>query len=311
MKQTEVTYLSSNGKTPIHMYIWEPEMPPKAILQVTHGITEHIGRYLEFARYFTELGYIVAGNDNIGHGLSQDPDNPKPMYFGPKGSWKYIENDIAHCRLELKERFPELPHCLVGLSLGSFAVHTLLIKRSDITDAAILAGTGHISKIEAFLANFLVKREEKRFGDSVNTPLVQKLTMGDYNAKFKPCRTDSDWLCSDEAAVDAYIADPLCGNGFTVGSFRDLLEAMAFCSDSSHMKEMNKNIPIFLLSGKCDPVGNSGKGVETIFRSFQKHGIPVEMRLFEGMRHDIFRETERISVFTAIETWLAKVFSKQ
>ncbi len=307
MKKSEFSFLSANGKTIIRGFLWEPECAPKALIQIAHGITEHMGRYEAMAAYFTERGYAIAGHDQLGHGRSLDVQEPLPMYFGPTGSWRFVVRDLESCVQLLKTKFPGAPHCLLGFSLGSFAVRCLLGERPDAANAAIWAGTGQTSGAERWFAGTIAKREEKRFGDKKGTPMLQKLTMDTYNQKFKPCRTGSDWLCANPAAVDEYIADPLCGEGFTVGAFRELLTGMAISASDAHVAKMNPALPILLVSGAEDPVGSFGKGVNAVEAQLKRHGfVDVEKQLFAGMRHDLFRESVCLDVYECMLNWLEK-----
>ncbi len=305
MEYREFTYLSADGVTTIHGKQWLPACAPKAVLQIAHGITEHIGRYEALAGYFTARGYVVVGHDHLGHGLSVHDREPLPMYFGPKGSWDYVVQDVRACGALAKAQYPDLPLCLLGFSLGSFAVRTLLGNAPEAADLTIIAGTGQTNGAERLFAGAAAKLEERRFGDKTGTPLLHQLTMETYNKKFAPCRTHADWLCANPAAVDDYLADPLCGEGFTVGSFRELLTGMRIAADPKHVAKMDKTMPILLLSGAEDPVGNFGKGAEAACAAFRRAGCrDVELRLFDGMRHDIFHETAYMDVFRCMEDWL-------
>ncbi len=223
------------------------------------------------------------------------------MYFGPSGSFKYVVDDVKTCTSITKAEHPGLPVCLVGFSLGSFVVRCLLGDEGYSVDASVWVGTGQTSGIERFLAGIVVKQEERKFGDAVGTPTLQKLTMETYNKRFAPCRTTADWLCANDAAVDEYIADPLCGDGFTVGSFRELLSGMATSASDAHVKKIRRDLPILLISGGDDPVGGFGKGVEAVSRQLKKHRFAdVEKKIFAGMRHDVFHEVDAAAVFETI-----------
>ncbi len=307
MKRTDFHYPSSDGKNNIHAVIWEPEQPAVGLIQIAHGITEHMGCYEKFAGFFCGKGYIVAGNDHLGHGLSQDKTEDLPAYFGPKGSWSFVTKDIISCSAHLKEAYPGLPLCLMGFSLGSFAVRCIVSEEAQLADMTVWAGTGQMKNMEIAIAKAVVALEEARFGDKNCTPLIHKLTMDTYNQKFKPCRTEADWLCANSEAIDAYIADPLCCSDFTVSSFRELLSGMSICSSKNHLSSMKKELPILLLSGDKDPVGNFGKGVEAVYEQLKASGFSsVEKQLFPDMRHHIFLEKDSLAVFERIYSWLEK-----
>ncbi len=305
MKRSDFSYLSANGTISIHGCIWEPDTPPLGIIQIAHGITEHMGRYEEFAQYFTALGYVVAGNDHLGHGRSLDPENPMPMYFGPRGSWQYVLDDIRICNCMLKERYPGIFLCLLGFSLGSFAVRCLLGDAPELADLTIWAGTGKMKAPEVAIARAVANLEARRYGDTRDTPLLHKMTMDTYNQRFRPCRTAADWICGTPEAVDDYLADTLCGEGFTVSSFRALLDGMTISDRDAQVAKMNRAMPVLLLSGSDDPVGKFGKGPREVLEQLKKHQFrDVSLQIFDGMRHDIFREAGRAQVFSCIKNWL-------
>ncbi len=305
MKATAFTYPSANGRMTIHATLWMPEEAPRAILQIAHGITEHIGRFEEVARYFTGLGYAVLGNDHLGHGRSMDADRPLPMYFGGRGSWQYVVDDVYACNRWAKEHFPGLPLVLLGFSLGSFAVRCLLAEHPEAAAAAIWAGTGQMKGAEIAIARLIVRLEEARFGDEKDTPLIHKLTMDSYNGKFRPCRTGADWLCADPEAVDAYLADPLTGEGFTVSSFRELLTGMDISRRDATAAKMNRAMPLLMISGREDPVGGFGAHLTMIREQLGRNGMEdVEVRLFEGMRHDVFHGKGSDQVLDCMRTWM-------
>ncbi|MCD7981912.1 MAG: alpha/beta hydrolase [Clostridiales bacterium] len=308
MRKTDFNYLSADKKTTIHATFWEPEQEPVAILQIAHGITEYIDRYQNVAEFFVGKGFAVGGNDHLGHGQSMDPDKPLPGYFGPKGSWKYVEEDVKTCALTLKKQFPGIPHILLGFSLGSFVARCLLGDNPELTDMDILAGTGQMKNAEIGIAQRIVGFEERRqHDDTKDTPLIHKLSMETYNRKYAPCRTEADWLCANPDAQDAYIADPQSGDGFTVSSFRELLSAMKACSAKEHLSRMNPAIPVLFVSGKDDAVGNFGKGVQKAAGMFKgEQFADVTVKLFDGMRHDVFREKKCQEVYEYIYRWIEK-----
>lgn len=298
----EYTFPSADGHTTLHGCFWIPETAPKGILQIAHGITEHMGRYEELGEYFSSRGYVVAGHDHIGHGASIDPENPLPMYFGPKGSWQFVVDDLRNsCNLS-KQQFPGIPLCLLGLSLGSFAVRCLQGQTPDIADMGIWVGTDQMNPMEIAIASAITWNEQRRFGETKDTPLLHKLTMDSYNKHYQPRRTRVDWLLSDPEAADAYLADPLCGEGFTVSAFRELLSGAKLCCRKSFLAKMNRSVPILILSGAEDAVGGHGKKPALIRDLLQELQFEqVHMHIFPNMRHDILRETDHMDVFRYIE----------
>lgn len=309
MVKTEFYYPSADGKTKIHAVEWAPEGKPKAVLQISHGVTEHMLRYEEMAEYFTQRGFVLVGNDHLGHGTSI-AEGAEPMYFGPKGSWLWVQRDMYTCLKMTKKRYPGVPYILLGLSLGSFVVRTFLIRHPGKVDAAVLAGTGQTPAWQLSMAKFVAESEGRKVGEEHTTPQIKKLTFDTYNKQFKPNRTDYDWLCASEKGLDEYIADPLRGEAMSAGLFREMIDGMIYTGKLENQKKMDKNTPILLISGEPDPVGDRGKGVKRTCQSLQKAGVKdIKMVLYPGLRHDIFREDNRHEIFKDIYVWIEeKVF---
>lgn len=304
MIKNELFFPSSDKQTNIHMVIWEPDDEVLGVVEIVHGVTEHIMRYEEFAEYLNSKGIAVVGIDLLGHGLSTN-NGAKKMYFGGVGSWNYVVDDVDRCLVNAKEMYPDVPVTMLGFSLGSFVTRTHLIDRAGAVDAAVLVGTGQTSGLQIKLAQSVVKSETKKYGDNVATEKIRDLTFGTYNKKFAPNRTDYDWLCSSIEMLDKYIADPLRGGVMTVGLFREMLNGMAYTGEKRNIKKMNTGKPILLLSGSSDPVGDMGKGVMKAYKDFLSCGInDVTMRLYDNLRHDILHEDNRNNIYEDIYNWL-------
>lgn len=300
MRKNEFYYKSKDNKTQIHAVEWLPDEEPKAILQIAHGVTEYILRYEEFAQYLTQKGIAVVGNDHLGHGKSI-AENAESMYFGPQGSWNWVVNDIRTCMEITKEKYPDKPYYLLGFSLGSFVERTYLIKYQERLNGAIVIGTGQTPNFQIALAKFMAKKEAKKVGEDHTSPTIKKLTFETYNKIFAPNRTEYDWLCANENAIDEYIKDDMRGGNMSAGLFREMLTGMEFSANQVNINKIDKNLPILFLSGDKDPVGEQGKGVKRAYNCFKKAGIKnVEMKLYSGLRHDILREESRQDIFEDI-----------
>ncbi len=304
MTRNEFYYPSVDRRTKIHAVEWLPDGEPKAVLQIAHGVTEHMLCYEELAEYFTQKGFVVVGNDHLGHGRSI-AEGAEPMYFGPEGSWFWVERDMYTCQKMIKKRYPNIPYLMLGLSLGSFVVRSFLIRFPGLVDGAILVGTGHAPKFQLRMVRGIAKLEARRKGENKTTPLIKLLSFGNYNRQFKPNRTDYDWLCASEKGLDTYIKDELRGEAMSSGLFREMLNGMMFTGSVQDQKKMDKNTPILLVSGSDDPVGDKGKGVKRTYKSMVKAGVrDVSMKLYPGLRHDIFLEEEKSDIFGDIYQWM-------
>jgi alpha-beta hydrolase superfamily lysophospholipase len=304
MVKNEFTVLSCDKRTALHAVEWLPEGRPHAVVQISHGVSEYILRYGDFAEFLTARGFAVVGNDHLGHGQSVTQGAPR-LYFGPAGSWNTVVNDLYALRRLESRKFPNLPYFLLGHSMGSFLARTYLIRYPGTVDGAILMGTGQMSPTLVAIGRAVSAAESRRVGEKNSSPVVQKLAFEAYNKAFAPNRTAFDWVSSDTAAVDGYVADPYCGENPSLGLFREMLEGIAFITKQSNVEQMNRNTPVLFVSGGEDPVGERGKGVRRAYRSFQRAGVrDLALKLYPGARHEILNDTCRTEVYRDLAAWL-------
>lgn len=265
--------------------LWQPDGEVKAVLQITHGMTEYMGRYEAFAEYLSPLGIAVAGFDLRGHG--KNPGDPEVASFG-EGGWAASIEDMQLFYELLEQRFPGVPHYMLGFSLGSFLLREYLTKYPDEGEiaGAIIMGTGHQPGWLLSIMMGIVKGQIKKSGFDKTTNVVRQLSFGTYNQKFKPNRTAADWLCADETELDKYLADPLVRKDISAGLFWELLGSMKRTGHTSAYG----GLPILLISGEDDPVGDRGKGVQAIYRRLVVGHENVTLKLFPGARHDLLHE---------------------
>lgn len=197
-----------------------------------------------------------------------------------------------------KEKYPELSYYMLGFSLGSFVLRTYLIDYPGNLDGAIIMGTGQMAPVAIKIGKFMANKEAKKAGEENSTPAIHQLTFGTYNKIFAPNRTEYDWLCSNEKALDEYIEDPQRGGDFSAGLFRELLDGMLYSSNVKNIKKMDKNLPILLISGEKDPVGDCGKGVKLTKKALEKAGVKdISVKMYLGLRHDILHEEEKDQIY--------------
>ena len=288
--KSEFFEFSGYGETTLAACLWLPEGEVKAVLQITHGMTEHMGRYESFARYLTSRGIAVAGFDLRGHG--KNPGDGKVASFGEKG-WAAAIGDMRLFYELLRQRFSNLPHYMLGFSLGSFLLREYLTRYPDEGEIAgtIIMGTGHQPGWLLSVMMGIVKGQIKKAGFDGTTDLVRQLSFGTYNQKFKPNRTEADWLCGDERELDKYLADPLVRKDISAGLFWELLGSMKRTGSAYEYDGWDTSLPILLISGQDDPVGNGGKGVRELYNRMKKAGLEnVTLKLFPGARHDLLHE---------------------
>ena len=286
----EMFVFQGQDSASLQAYLWQPEGEVKAVLQITHGMTEHMGRYEKFAEDMCRQGIAVAGFDLRGHG--KNPGDPEVASFG-KGGWAASIEDMRLFYELLQERFSGVRHYLLGFSLGSFLLREYLTKYpgEGEVDGAIIMGTGHQPGWLLTIMMGIVNGQIKKFGFDKTTDLVRQLSFGTYNQKFKPNRTAADWLCADETELDKYLADPLVRKDISAGLFWELLGSMKRTGSTFEYDGWDTSLPILLFSGQEDPVGDGGKGVQAIYNRMKKTGMEnVTLQLFPGARHDLLHE---------------------
>ena len=303
-------YESSTGKNQIHARICTPDGVPRGIVQIAHGISEHINRYEDFMRFLAENGFVAVGNDHLGHGKSIARLEEQGI-FTEKDGWNYVVEDMKKLREQVKEQFPNMPYVFFGHSMGSFLTRTFLILHPDLYDAAILSGTGHQSPAlvnGGFLAAELMTKLK---GPCSSGQALNDMAFGSYCKRIENPRTPFDWLSRDSETVDKYIADPLCGFVCKTSLYRDMMGGLKFLTSQKNINKMNKDAPIYFMSGAEDPVGDYGAGVETAYKAFCRAGLKdVMIRLYPGGRHEMLNELNRDDVMQDILNWLNEKMEK-
>ncbi len=299
---TEKTFMSKDGRSTIHYYVWEPEGEPVAILQITHGMAEHLLRYEPFAEYLNKFGILVCGHDHIGHGRSADPEDWG--YFGEENGWKIMVQDVEQLHGIMKVRYMDTPYFLMGHSMGSFIARAWLSMYGNGVDGAIIMGTA--GKNSALgVAKGIVKFIRKTKGSRHISKLITNLAFGSYNKRIKPARTAYDWLTRDEAIVDRYVEDPACGFTFTAAGYADLFNLIGYISSEQWYNLVPRDLPILLVSGAEDPVGAYGAGPAEVAEGLEAAGCTdVSLILYEGMRHEILNENGREAVMEDLKRFI-------
>ena len=300
----EFRFPSADGTTTLYGRTWAPEHgAPKAVLQLVHGIAAHIGRYDRIARIMSDHGYLVCAEDHLGHGNT--PENAEDLgYTADKDGWVKMTDNVRALHERIAPQYPGIPYFILGHSMGSFLTRSYLIRYPGTVDACALLGTGQQpeSVLKAGLA--ACRLEQIRLGKRGRSKLLQSLCFGAYNSQFKPNRTESDWVCSVDEVVDAYIADPFCQVMPTVTLMRDMLTGIRFNQQAENLAKMDKTTPVFFLSGDQDPVGSNGKGVRAAYQSFLDAGCGhVRLKLYPGGRHEMLNEHNWQDVYDELLSW--------
>ncbi len=303
MKQ-EFYYKSADNITQVHVIKWVPEGKIRGILQVSHGMLEHIERYDEFASFMSANGILVAGNDHLGHGSSLISEQNRGFFSENEGN-KTILSDIHNLRCLLREEYKEIPYFLLGHSMGSFLVRQYITLYGKSIDGVIIVGTGQQPYALVKMGLMLTKLISLFKGNRYRSKLVNYLAIGSYNNHFKPNRTAVDWLSRDEKVVDAYIRDKRIDFIFTLNAYTNMFAGMLELYDSKKLDKIPKDLPVLFLSGEKDPVGNFGKDIVKVYQQYKKVGIlDVSYKLYKENRHEILNEFDKEIVYNEIIKWV-------
>ena len=296
-------YYDSCGAGQIRACVWQPENEPRAVVQLVHGIAEHVERYDDYAAWLNEHGILAVAEDHMGHGKSVGSDGILGYFHG---GWFSAVEDTYRLLRQTKEKYPNVPYILFGHSMGSFMARTILAQYPDSGIAGcIICGTAWqpdaLLKVALPLCKFLCRNG----GDKQPSPVLQKIMFGSYNQRVEHVRTENDWLSRDDRVVDAYNLDPLCGFTATAGLYRDMLSGISFIQQKTTLINMNLDTPVLFVAGSADPVGAYGQGVELAAKAFRDRGMKnVSMKLYPMCRHEILNEINNIQVYEDIQNWI-------
>ena len=285
----EIYYPSADGKTTIHACIWQAEGEPKAVLQVIHGMAEYCKRYTPFAEYLNKAGITVCAEDHLGHGKSvTDKDNLG--YFDDRRGYETVLADIRALTAIVKGENPNLPYFVMGHSMGSFFCRKYISLYGEELAGAIIMGTGFKSSVTTGFAKSITNTVAAFKGWHYRSKFIDNAAFGSYNKKFEK-RTPFDWLSANTENVDNYIADPLCGITFTCNGFFGLFSIISEACKTSTVKAVPDKLPLFIVAGADDPVGDYGKAIEKLDKKLNKYGKNVVGTiLYRGCRHEILND---------------------
>ncbi|MEG0473594.1 MAG: alpha/beta fold hydrolase [Solibacillus sp.] len=272
-------------------------------MHILHGMAEHSARYEHFAQFLCDEGYSVSMHDHRGHGATAD-QNGQFGFFAEEDGFERVVRDVFEVIEALRKQLDIQSLTLFGHSMGSFIARRFIQQYSYLLDSVILSGTGAVKPLH-LAGNMLAKRLVKVQGATVESPLLDKLSFGNFNKKFKNTKTSSDWLSTDEEEVQKYIQDEKCGFIATNQFFADLTDGLLMLNKVSENARIRPSLPILLVSGSEDPVGDAGKGVVQVGQQLQKAGLDhVKVYLFEGMRHEVLNERNKKYSYEMIVRWL-------
>lgn len=303
----EAYFNSSNGKNKIRTLIWQDdELTPIGIIQLTHGMDEHIGRYDDFARFLASNGFIVCGNDHLGHGKSIE-SRAEIGSMGAVNGDKRLVDDMHILTKIMKKRNPDLPYFLFGHSMGSFCARVYAAHFGAELNGLILCGTGNMPSMISVAASALDKLVEK-YGYMKRVDELPEIMNKGFSAMTDEKDKPLAWLSFNVDNRTEYSNDELCGFTYTLGGYRDIYSLMCECHDDRWAYRLPKDLPVMVISGAKDPVGMNGKGVLAVADKLVEAGFEPTVILYPGMRHEILNEAEKETVYNDVLQFLQSLY---
>lgn len=304
MQTKDFSFKSATGVCEIHGRQFLPQTQAKAAVAIHHGMAEHMERYTDFITYLTSNGVAVFMHDMANHGFSNQ-NRAELGFFGKKDGWLGLIKDYKTVFECMRKAYPAVKHIAFGHSMGSFIVRCFDARYPELSSASVYMGTGGTNdaagigiKVADLIAHIKGAHHRSEFMD--------KLAFGKYNVKFEK-RTSYDWLTRDQAIVDQYIADPLCGYLFTIKGMADLLHLNTAANSDEWYEKVRKDLPILLISGAEDPVGEYAKGIDEVYNKLLQSGhTAVEETLYSECRHEVLNELNKEEVYEDLYSFIMK-----
>lgn len=282
----------------------------RAVVHIQHGLAEHAKRYGLFASELTAQGYHVYAHDHRGHGATTAGDAPLGAFAASEG-WPKVIADIDAVHGHIRAQHPQLPIILFGHSMGSIVGLSYVLRHPTAVAGAALWNAGFDAGGLAAVGKVLLSAEKLFLGRGGTSWLAPKLTFEAWNKELKPNRTGFDWLSKDEDQVDAYVADPLCGFGSSVGMMLDVIEGVFYGADDKHFADLDRHLPFHLVGGSMDPSTKQGVEVSKFAGRLAAMGFDhVDCTIFDGMRHESLNETDRQLAVQSFLQWCDKVVGR-
>lgn len=310
VKKEEFYFPSVAAPVQIHGISWCAEGEIKGVVQLVHGMVEFIDRYHEFACFLAQRGFYVVGHDHIGHGKSICSEDDWGYFAKENGPDKVLADMLALTH-RTKELYPTVPYYILGHSMGSFFVRKYAYLYGELVDGVIVMGTGNQRKCLLKGGKAISKVMGVLFGERHRSKLLATIMFGSYNRRIPNVRTSCDWLSKDEFIVDKYMKNPANRFLFTVNGIQGLVSTIDDVASKKNVKQTRKDLPLLLVSGQDDPVGEYGKAVKRVEQLYKSVGLTnVTLKLFLNDRHEILNETDRQEVYEYLYHWILTQMSR-
>jgi alpha-beta hydrolase superfamily lysophospholipase len=272
---------------------WSVRHNVRGVVQIAHGLGEHMGRYVELAEAFVQAEFAVYGNDHRGHGLTAKPSGTFGD-FGPGGFAQLVEDMVSLTEIA-KKAHPGMPYILLGHSMGSFAAQQFILDHSRSIDGLALSGSGALDGLAHFAQAAPAGVDPMKL----------------MNAAFEPARTPFDWLSRDSAEVEAFVNDPLCFPSLSARSMESFLNASRRLAEPQELRKVRETLPMYIFSGSDDPIGQGLEGVHELIERYRSAGVAsIAHDFYQGGRHEMLHELNRCEVVTNLLAWISTVLKR-
>lgn len=306
IKQDEIFTMPDGYQIATTYYAEECEKPIKGYIHVLHGMSEYRGRYEEMATFFARAGYVVVTQDHRGHGETALLNDSPLGHYGDEAGFEHAAQDAAHVMAIVREKYALPRPILLGHSMGSLVARRVSELHSEKIEKAVFVGTLVYTPVH-FVGHIVSSIASQVFGPRMPANFITKLSDVMNNIKNPKSKTTKDWLSADRENVQRYLNDPFCNYTSTNQFYADLTGGLKKITSNTEVKKIRKDLPVLFISGQEDPIGDYGKGVFSVADQLRKAGIQnVSVYLCERLRHEIFNEKEKNTVFTVIQKWLEK-----
>lgn len=285
---------------------WLPDGKIKGIVQILHGMVEYIDRYDDFARYLCNLGFAVAGDDHRGHGFTAGEENLGKV---PDGHTYFDTVDDAIILTDyLQSKYPDVPTIVFGHSYGSFLAQGYIQQNSDKINGCVLCGSARMDNSDVKMGRKVANMQFKLYGKDKPANLIRKLSFGGYDKPFKHEKRKNAWLNRDVDACEKYNNDKFCNYTMSIGFYKYFFDGLIKIYEQERLDKINKDLPLFIISGDKDPVGNMGKLVRELYDLYVDNGIKnVKIKLYNNARHEILNELNKAEVYQDVSDWIKEV----
>ncbi|MFI5315825.1 MAG: alpha/beta fold hydrolase [Myxococcota bacterium] len=286
----------------------DPPQPPRAVVQLLHGMGEHCARYERLAAALCADGFAFYAADCRGHGQSAASD-AELGHFADRDGWEKAVADVQALGERISATHPGVARVLIGHSMGSFLALDYLTRFGDRLSAAVLSGSAPSAGALGWVFRGVAAAERLRLGARGRSELLRQLLFGRFNTAFEPARTPFDWLSRDEAEVAKYVADPHCGFVLSAGSFADFAAGLSRFQRRSVLARVPHTLPLYTFAGELDPVGGAA-GMTRLVEELRAAGLErVDAEIYPGGRHEMLNETNRDEVTRALLAWIRRALA--